>query len=85
MASASPTGEREVLRLVFSWVDVLGTAVIGIGGLGAVWEWEPGAYLMIAGLAITILGHLAVGALAYLDVMSRPWPRVRPLADDYDW
>jgi hypothetical protein len=84
MTSASSTGEREVLRAVFSWVNVLGTAVIGIGGLGAVWDWEPGAYIMIAGLALTVLAHLVVGALAYLDVMSRPWPRVRSLTDD-DW
>lgn len=85
MTSASPTGERAALRLVFSWVNVLGTALLGIGGLGAVWDWRPGAYVMIAALAITVLAHVVVGVLGYLDVMSRPWPRVQPLTDDDDW
>jgi hypothetical protein len=70
---------------VFSWVNVLGSALIGIGGLGALWDWEPGAYVMIAALAITVSAHLVVGALAYLDVMRRPWPRVRPIDDEDDW
>jgi hypothetical protein len=65
MTSASPSGERAVLRLVFARVNVLGTVLIGIGGLGAVWDWEPGAYVMIAALAITVLAHLVVGVLAY--------------------
>jgi hypothetical protein len=74
-----------VLRLVFSWVNVVGTAVIAIGGLGAVWDWKPGAYVMIAALAVMVLAHVVVGVLGYLEAMSRPWPRVRPLDDEDDW
>jgi hypothetical protein len=85
MTSALPTGERAVLRLVFSWVNLLGTALLAIGGLAAVSDWKPGAYLMIAALASMVLAHLVVGVLGYLHVMSRPWPHVRPLGDEDDW
>lgn len=85
MTSASPSGEGVVLRLAFSWLNLLGTALLGIGGLGAVWEWKPGAYVMIAGLAIIVWGHVIVGVLGYLDVMSRPWPRVTPIDDEDEW
>jgi hypothetical protein len=85
MTTTSPRGEQAVLRRVFSSANLLGTALLLIGGLAAVSDWKPGAYLMIAGLAVIVLTHLIVGTLGYLEVMSRPWPLVRPLDDDDDW
>jgi membrane-associated PAP2 superfamily phosphatase len=85
MTSALPPGERARLRLVFSWVGLLGTGLLAIGGLAAAWDWEPGAYVMIGALASMVLAHLVVGVVGYLQVMSRPWPRVRPLEDEDDW
>jgi hypothetical protein len=85
VTTASPRGERAVLRLVFSWANLLGTALLLIGGLAAVTDSKPGAYLMITGLAMIVLTHLVVGTLGYLDVMSRPWPRVQPLDNEDEW
>ena len=50
--------------------------------LAAVWDWRPGAVLMLTGLVALLLGHLAVGLQGYRRVMSRPWPRVPPLDDE---
>lgn len=56
-----------------------------MGAYGAVFEWRPGAYVMVAALTLSVFGNLAVGALAYRQTMNSSWPRVQPLRDDDDW
>jgi hypothetical protein len=70
---------------VFSWVNFVTPGLLLVGAYGAVLEWKPGAYLMLAALTISVVANLAVGILAYRAVMNRPWPKVRPLTDDDDW
>jgi hypothetical protein len=74
-----------VLRQVFSWVNLVTPGLLLVGAYGAVFEWRPGAYLMVAALTFSVVANLAVGVLAYRATMNRPWPKVRPLTDDDDW
>ena len=55
-----------------------------VGGLAAVAGRRWGAYVLIANLVVKIGSDLIVGAWAYREVMTRPWPKVAPLDDD-DW
>jgi hypothetical protein len=74
-----------VLRQVFSWVNLLTPGLLLVGAYGAVLEWKPGAYLMIAAVTLSVVANLAVGILAFRATMNRPWPQVRRLTDDDDW
>jgi hypothetical protein len=58
--------------------------VIAAGICGALAQWRPGAYLMIAGLVSLVATHSAIALVEYRRVMARPWPSVPPLTDD-DW
>ena len=58
--------------------------VIAAGICGALAQWRPGAYLMAAGLVCLVAGRTAIAVVEYRRVMSRPWPAVRPVADE-DW
>jgi hypothetical protein len=78
----SPPGDR--LREAFSWVNLLTPGVLVVGAYGALLEWRPAAYVLLAALTVLVLANLAVGVLAYRATMNRPWPRVRPLDGD-DW
>jgi hypothetical protein len=55
-----------------------------VGGIAAAAGQRWGAYVLIANLIVQIGSHLTVGAWAYGDVMSRPWPEV-PALTDSDW
>jgi hypothetical protein len=59
-------------------------SVIAAGAVGALFGWRPGAYLIGAGLVALLLTRLGIAVLEYRRVMSRPWPKVRPLRDD-EW
>jgi hypothetical protein len=85
MRGPPPPGTTPALRQVFSWVNLLTPGVLLVGAYGALLEWRPGAYLLIAALTLSVAANLAVGVLAYRRTMSRPWPRVQPLTDDDDW
>jgi hypothetical protein len=65
-------------------VGLFNTPAFIVGGLAAVAGHRWGAYVLIANLVVQIGSHLIVGAWAYRDVMTRPWPNVEPLDDD-DW
>jgi len=65
-------------------VSVLNLPAFIVGGLAAVAGRRWGAYVLIANLVVQIGFHLFVGAWAYRDVMTRPWPKVAPLDDD-EW
>ena len=55
-----------------------------VGGLAAVAGQRWGAYVLIANLVLQIEFHLVVGWRAYLEVMTREWPKVAPLNDE-EW
>jgi hypothetical protein len=55
--------------------------MVGAYAAGFHHRWE--AWVLFGWLAFRGAYHLGIGAWAYRDVMSRPWPRVRPL-DDWD-
>jgi hypothetical protein len=60
------------------------TLVIVAGALSAVLHWHPGAYVAAAGLFGLIASRCAIAAVEYRHVMSRPWPKVAALTDDWD-
>jgi hypothetical protein len=72
-----------LLRL-WSIVGILDMPALIVGGVAAVAGHRWGAYVLIANLVVQSGSHLIVGAWAYRDVMTRPWPEVAPLDDD-DW
>jgi hypothetical protein len=47
--------------------------------------WAPGIFVALGAVGGLLIGHLIVGVVAYRRVMSRPWPKVKPLEDDEDW
>jgi len=65
-------------------VGLLNMPAFIVGGFAAVASHRWGAYVLIANLVVQIGSHLMVGAWAYREVMTRPWPKVAPLDDD-DW
>jgi hypothetical protein len=73
------------LRAVFVWVNLVTPGALVVAAYGALLEWKPAAYMLVAALTVLVLANLGVGVLAYRGVMSRPWPAVRPLGDDDDW
>ncbi len=58
--------------------------VLLVGALLAALGNRTGAILLLAALAVLLLGHLVVGVQGYRRAMGRPWPSVEALADD-DW
>jgi hypothetical protein len=72
-----------VLRL-WRLVSLLDLPALFVGGIAAAAGQRWGAYVLIANLIVQIGSHLTVGAWAYGDVMSRPWPEVPVLTDD-EW
>jgi hypothetical protein len=72
-----------LLRL-WQIVAMLDVPAFMVGGLAAVAGHRWGAYVLIANLVVQIGSHLILGAWAYREVMTRPWPKVAPLGDD-DW
>jgi hypothetical protein len=79
------SGSPPVLRRVFSSVNLLTSGLLLLGAYGAVLDWRPSAYLLVATLTVSVVANLTVGVLAYRATMNRPWPQVRPLPDDDDW
>jgi hypothetical protein len=73
------------LRNVFSWLNLAMPGVLALGAFGALLEWKPAAYLILAAVTVLVVANLGVGVLSYRATMSRPWPAVRPLDDDDDW
>ncbi len=55
-----------------------------VGFFTSALRWKPGAYLLIAAATGQITAHLVVGLTEYRRVMSRPWPKVRPVDDEDD-
>ena len=56
---------------------------VGLGS-AVVLSWRPGVFITIGFLTAQFLAQIALGVIGYRAVMSRPWPKVKPLADD-DW
>jgi hypothetical protein len=56
-----------------------------VGFYGGALGWRGGAFLMLAGVCGNVGGHLLMGITKYRRIMRRPWPKVRPLADDEEW
>jgi hypothetical protein len=73
------------LREVFAWVNLVMPGVLIVGAYGALLEWKPAAYLLVAAVTVTFVANLCIGVLAYRATMNRPWPAVRPLTDEDDW
>ena len=59
-------------------------AVLLLGVLLAVADERAGAWLLLAAVTGLVALHLAISVVAYRRVMSRPWPAVAPLDDDWD-
>jgi broad specificity phosphatase PhoE len=55
---------------------------VGLGS--AALGWRPGVFITIGFLTAQFLAHVALGVIGYRAVMSRPWPKVKPL-EDGDW
>ncbi len=71
-----------ILR-IWRAVALINTPALVIGSLAGLTGHRWGAFLLIVNVAVQIGYHLIVGAWAYRDVMSRPWPKVAPI-DDWD-
>jgi hypothetical protein len=56
-----------------------------IGALAAAADRRAGAWALVAGFVGTLAAQLVMGIAGYRRVMSRPWPDVRPLADEDEW
>lgn len=80
----SAARERTLARAAGA-VDSLCTGLLVVGAAIVVF-WRPGLWLLTAGFAGLLGGHLAVGIVGYRSVMRRTWPKVEPLdSDDDDW
>jgi hypothetical protein len=77
---------HEVPLILRVWVAVkhLDLPSMLVGGLAAALRHRWGAYVLAANLVVQIGFHQVIGAWAYRDVMSRPWPKVSPSTDE-DW
>ena len=69
---------------LWRFVRLLDLPALLVGGIAAAAGQRWGAYVLVANLIVQIGSHLSVGAWAYHDVMSRPWPEV-PVLTDCDW
>ena len=56
---------------------------VGLGS-AVVLGWRPGVFITVGFLTAQFLAQVALGVIGYRAVMRRPWPKVKPLADD-DW
>jgi hypothetical protein len=58
-----------------------------LGGIfAALLGWRPGAFVAVAGAMLTFASYLVGAVVGYRRTMSRPWPKVPPIADeDDDW
>jgi hypothetical protein len=73
-----------VLR-IFRLVKMLDLPALLVGGLAAAAGHRWGGDLLVVYVTVQIGVHLMVGAWAYRDVMTRPWPEVQRVdADDWD-
>ena len=81
----SSRNEPTVLDRFWAYGDIVSTALIIVGAFGAVLFGIAGVIAMLAGLAVALSTHLIVGAIQYRRVMSREWPKVRPLDPDDEW
>jgi hypothetical protein len=63
---------------------LLGECFLIVGLVFLLFAPRPGVFLLLAGVSARIGSHLLLGILGYRQTMRRPWPRVRPLAED-DW
>jgi hypothetical protein len=73
------------LREVFASINLVTPGLLVVGAYGALLEWRPAAYLLLAAVTVLVFANLAVGVLAYRSAMNRPWPPIRPLRDEDDW
>jgi hypothetical protein len=69
---------------LWGYVDAACLPLLLVGVFGAAARWHPAAYLLVAAVAVPVVGHVAVAVAAYRDVMRRPWPKVAPTAPDDD-
>ena len=78
--------ERTVPPTLHIWrvVSVLDIPALVVGALAAATGHRWGPYVLVTNLVVQVGSHMAVGGWAYRDVMSRPWPQVKPLDDD-EW
>jgi hypothetical protein len=81
MAAARDPGLTLTWRLATLGFDVVAV----VAGIAALARWSPSAWILVTALGAMVAIHVGVGAIAYRRTMRRPWPAVRPLADDDDW
>ena len=66
-------------------IKMLDFPLLLVGGLVAATGRRWGGYVLVVDVVAVQIGmHLIVGALAYRDVMTRPWLEL-PRIDDDDW
>jgi hypothetical protein len=69
---------------IYRFVKLLDVPALVIGGLAAAAGHRWGGVVLVTDVAVQIGSHFAVGTWAYRDVMSRPWPDVQRINDDWD-
>jgi hypothetical protein len=74
--------ERSRLQAAWKVTDAIATTLLLVGAAGAIADWRAGAWLMVAGVALAVGGHVVVGVLDYRATFRRPWPVVPPVVDD---
>ena len=72
------------LTAAWYWTTRLSTLLIVAGGVGALAGGTSWVWVLVGGLGFRVAAEIAIAIVAYRRTMSRPWPRVAPLADD-DW
>jgi hypothetical protein len=70
---------------VAGWTRSLSLALAVVGGLAAVADRRPGAFLIVGGAGGALAAQLVIGVSAYRRAMRRPWPQVPPLDDEDEW
>jgi hypothetical protein len=69
----------------WSLLDSLVTvALIGGSLIALAAHSRTAAWILVAALGASVVGHVVIGALAYRRTMRREWPRVEPLPFDDD-
>jgi hypothetical protein len=76
--------DRELPALLRAYriIQVVDFPALLVGGVAAAFGRRWGAILLLANVIVQIGAHILLGTWAYRDVMTRPWPKVEPLADD---
>jgi hypothetical protein len=77
--------EPTSLDRAWAYGTLFGRVLLVGGAFASIFIGLPGAIVMLAGLTLSLVTHLGVGVIGYRRVMTREWPKVRPLDDEDDW